>query len=275
MLENIITLKAGEIFEVAQGIEAIKQAIQRAYSVQVYDLPPSLLNELAPVLVRREATIYLPPRVKVENQLRPQVVPIKNRVKATCHGQTMFMGHIKLARIMFDIVWQADKIYDISAVTSSKCLRCSHRLNLRTSAEHNGLMFGSILPVSQTITEIEQHLRQADWVLFSNIPPQVVSQLMSALHNKEVKLILPYGVQLPHQLRPIKQTRTFPRLVMSSSRVYGRRVHCGGICLPHIHFGISWEGDKIISVRSFEWLKCVQCMYDTHRLGWHFCKRIW
>jgi hypothetical protein len=275
MLGHLVTLKAGETYEVAQGIEAIKRAVRRAHSVQIYDPPSRLLSELTPYLAGKQVTIYLLPRDKVADQLHPQVVRIKNRIKAAYHGRTMFLASIRLTRVMFDIIWRGDRIYDISAITISKCLHCTHRANIHSSAEHNGLKLGSVLPVSQALMEIERHLRQAAWAFFTNIPPEVISQFMTALHNREVKLILPHGTQIPPQLKPVKQARTIPRLVNTRSRIYGREVHCGGICLPHIHFGIGWEGNEIVSVRSFEWLKCVQCLHDIHRLGWHFCKRIW
>lgn len=275
MLRDIITLKPGETYEITQGIEVIKQTIQQAHSIQVYDPPPSLLNELEPYLIDRNTEVYLPPKVKVSNKLKPYVVRTKNRLKAVYHGQTMVVGSIILPKIIFDITWRDDEIYDISALTVSKCLSCSHRSREHLKDNEDDVMLGSILPVPQAIIEIERHLRQSDWAFFTNIPPEVITGFMEILHGKEIKMILPHGVQIPPPLKSVKNKRIFPSLVKTSSRVHGREVQCGGICLPHIHFGIGWDKKEIISVRSLELSECVKCMHSAHKFGWHFCKRIW
>ncbi len=274
MLQNIVHLKAGETYALAKGIEVIKEYINDAYSVKIYDPPPSLLNEITPYLANKEITIYLPPKTKIAKDLRPYLAGIKNRIKATYHGQIMTVGCIRLANIIFDIIWQDNEIYDISALTVSKCLACSHRLNLYDKATRNNLIFGSVLATSQAVNEIEGHLRQVDWALFTNVPPEMVSSFSNVLQNKKIKLILPHGAEIPPHLKTIKHKRVFPGLLKTSSRVYGREVQCGSICLPHIHFGIGWEKDEIISVRTFELPECVQCVLNAHKLGWHFCKRI-
>ncbi len=275
MLGNLFTLKTGETYGIEQGVEAIQKAIKRSYSIKIYDPPPNILVEVAPYLGSKKVSIQLPQDCDISEGLLPNVKRVKNRIKATYHGHTMYVGSISTSRVIFDLIWDENEIYDISAITVTKCLTCSKRSNIRAHDNHDGLLLGSILPTADSIMEIERHLRQSDWAFFSNIPPHMVSRLVSALHNKDVKLILPHGAKItPDLVHMRRHTRVFPHIVKAHSKIYGRQVQCGGICLPHIHFGIGWDKDEIISVRSFEWLKCVECMHNTHQMGWHFCKRM-
>ncbi len=234
-----------------------------------------MLAEITPYLTNKDVTIYLPPKAKVATKLRPYLSSIKNRIKATYHGQLMSVGCIRLSRMLFDIIWQDDEIYDITALTLSKCLTFSHRLNLHSKNTRTELIFGSVLPVSQAVKEIEQHLQKSAWALISNLPPVIISQFTNNLHTKDIKLILPHGAKVTPQLKTVRQKRSLPGLVKTSSRIYGREVQCGGICLPNIHFGISWEEDEMVSVRTLELVECIECAHWAHKFGWHFCKRIW
>ena len=229
---------------------------------------------MEPYLLDKKTEVYLPPKFKVTDKLSPCVVRTKNRLKAVYHGQTMIVGSVILPKIIFDITWWDDEIYDISALTVSKCLNCSHRLRASSKNEGNEALLGSILTVPQAVIEIERHLRQSDWAFFTNIPTQVITEFMEVLHGKEIKIVLPHGVCVPDHLKKVKNKRAFPNLVKTSSHVHGREVQCGGICLPHIHFGIGWDENEIVSVRSLELSECVKCMHNAHKFGWHFCKRI-
>jgi hypothetical protein len=274
-LSGLIKINIGDSFNPDVGIKVLKQALEHSRQAQLYDLPGKLLDELRPCLPSHNLQIFLPDTTKKPDWLKIGVEPLPCRIKTTYHGNNMYLGGIKLAHQSFDVVWSRSRIYEINRVRLDKCIRCSLRHKLHSLEPHHKPRLGSVISRETFDDFIHTELECAEEGIIANLPFQLLRKFLPKIKAQNFRLLLPNGTGNSPELVVGGGVRILPGLVKIHSEVNGQRVNCGGICLPHMHLGIGWDNEDMISLRTFEWPECVNCLKHTYDTAWHLSRRIW
>lgn len=119
--------KMTTVFEVPQGLDAIKETVSKARKVRISTVPPKLLFELLPFLKDKEDTkVLLSPGEKITDEMKQlgDVGVSKSKLYADYKGEEVLMGSITSPAVSFTILWKEDRIFEISAMNYERCVRC-------------------------------------------------------------------------------------------------------------------------------------------------------
>jgi hypothetical protein len=109
-----------------EGIDEIKRMIQKSRRIRISNLPSPLLDEFVPLLKDKDLMIVLPQNVLPSEELK-KLAPIattKVRIYVDYMGQEANSGSVNFASRSFNIIWAGDKIFSVSAMEYSKCVKC-------------------------------------------------------------------------------------------------------------------------------------------------------
>lgn len=109
-----------------EGIEELKKKIQRSRRIRITGIPESLLNELKTLLPGKDLKIILPLGQKPEDWMKVlgDTATTKARIYVDFKGKEANSGSINFSDAIFNIVWQEDKIFEVSTMEYSKCVKC-------------------------------------------------------------------------------------------------------------------------------------------------------
>jgi hypothetical protein len=109
-----------------EGLEEIKQKIQKSRRIRINNIPMSLLKQLEPILADKDLKIILPIGEKPGEELEKlgEVATTKAKIYVDFKGKEANTGSIGFSDRIFNITWLNDQILDISAMEYSKCVKC-------------------------------------------------------------------------------------------------------------------------------------------------------
>jgi len=111
---------------VDEGIDEIKRKINKSRGIRISSIPMKLLEELKPLLVGKDLKIILPFGQKPTEELKKlgEIATTKARIYVDFKGTEANTGSISFSTVVFNITWLGDKIFDISTMEYSTCVKC-------------------------------------------------------------------------------------------------------------------------------------------------------
>jgi len=111
---------------VNEGVEEIKRKIQKSRRMRINNVPMKLLDELKTLLRDKDLKIILPFGEEPTEELRRfgEIATTKARIYVDFRGTEANTGSIVFSDMVFNIVWLGDKIFDVSSMEYSKCVKC-------------------------------------------------------------------------------------------------------------------------------------------------------
>ncbi|MFQ5910699.1 MAG: hypothetical protein ACE5IJ_08290 [Thermoplasmata archaeon] len=109
-----------------EGIDAIKQKVRKSRKIRINCIPGDLLDELKPLLERKDLKIVLPLGEKPTDDLKElgEVASTKAKIYVDYHGEEANSGYITFPSVMFGVTWSGDKIHQISTMEYGPCVKC-------------------------------------------------------------------------------------------------------------------------------------------------------
>lgn len=121
------------------------------------------------------------------------------------------------------------------------------------------------------IGEIKKKIQKSRRIRISSIPPSLLEQLKPILKDKDLKIILPIGQKPTEDLKQLGETAT------TKAKIYvdfhGKEANTGSIYFSDTVYNIVWLDDKILSISTMEYGKCVKCMMETFEGGWRYSQK--
>jgi hypothetical protein len=125
--------------------------------------------------------------------------------------------------------------------------------------------------VDDGIAQIKNKLGRSRRVRISNIPPGLLEELKPLLTGKDLKIVLPEGMEPDESLLKLGPVAT------AKGRIYadyaGKEACSGSIGFSDRSFSIIWSGDKIFMVSAMDYVKCARCLLDTFETGWRYAQK--
>ncbi|MFQ6128157.1 MAG: hypothetical protein ACE5QW_04575 [Thermoplasmata archaeon] len=111
---------------VEEGIEAIKKKVQRSRKIRISGVPRELLNELKPLLDRKDLKIVLPLGEKPTADLKElgDVATTKAKIYVDFKGREVNSGSITFPTVIFNVIWSGEEIHQISTMEYGPCVKC-------------------------------------------------------------------------------------------------------------------------------------------------------
>jgi hypothetical protein len=121
------------------------------------------------------------------------------------------------------------------------------------------------------IGEIKRKIQKSRRIRISSTPPSLLEQLKPLLKDKNLKMILPIGQKPTEDLKQLGETAT------TKAKIYvdfhGKEANTGSIYFSDTVYNIVWLEDKILSISTMEYSKCVKCMMGTFEGAWRFSQK--
>lgn len=125
--------------------------------------------------------------------------------------------------------------------------------------------------VEEGIEAIKRKVQKSRRVRISNIPMNLLDQLMPLLKEKDLKMILPLGEKPSDELKQLGEVAT------TKARIYvdfkGKEAFSGSVSFSDTIFNILWLDDEILNISTMEYTKCVKCLLDTFEGGWRYSEK--
>jgi len=122
--------------------------------------------------------------------------------------------------------------------------------------------------VSDGIRALKDKIDGARKVRISNIQGGLLNKLLPGLKGKDVKIILPGGVEPTAKLREVGE------VAVQKARIYsdfkGVEANEGSVYFSDVMFCITWSKDKVLQIATMEYDKCVKCMRGTFEMAWRY-----
>jgi hypothetical protein len=108
-------------------------------------------------------------------------------------------------------------------------------------------------------------------IRINSTPPSLLEQLKPLLKDEDLKVILPLGEKPTEDVKKLGETAT------TKARIYvdfhGKEASTGSIYFADTVFIIIWLDDRILSISTMEYGKCVKCVTDTFEGGWRYSQK--
>jgi len=279
IFDNLVSLKVGETFEIENGIKAIRRRIKDNGSCEIFNLPPFIIKQFEDLFPGKKITLHnVGEKKKYSNSLN--VKSVKSQLKSYHIDQEAKFSIINFgARVSFNIVHDDKKIYDISEICIVKCLRCLGRANIHSyyNREPGTLFFGGIYKTSDGLTMIREQINKAERVTIRNLPDWLLKELLCVLSEKKpkkIKILASSKTSLRKELKKFPNARLLPSYISAKVVHYGKETQAGGVAVEGTHFGFAWYGKEIFDIRTTEWEKCTDCMFNIYNAEWIVSKKI-
>jgi len=111
---------------IEEGVDEIKKKIQKSRRIRISNIPPSLLEELKPLLKDKDLKIILPMGEKPTEGLKQlgEIATTKARIYVDFKGKEANSGSVNFSDTIFSIVWLNKDILNISTMEYGKCVKC-------------------------------------------------------------------------------------------------------------------------------------------------------
>ncbi|MFQ6106854.1 MAG: hypothetical protein ACE5QF_04625 [Thermoplasmata archaeon] len=109
-----------------EGIEAIKERVRSSRKIRINGLPMKLIDELRPLLVKKDLKIVLPLGEKPTDDLGKlgEVATTKAKIYVEFKGEEANSGYIVFPKIMYSVTWSGDRILHVSTMEYAACVKC-------------------------------------------------------------------------------------------------------------------------------------------------------
>ena len=109
-----------------EALAKIEEKLKTARTIQISNVPMSVLQPLLPLLKGREVKIILPAGENPTDELK-QLGPVavqKARIYKDYKGTELNLGSIYFSDRVFSIAWLEDKVIEIDSMDYGKCVKC-------------------------------------------------------------------------------------------------------------------------------------------------------
>jgi len=273
IFDNIVSLKLGDLYNEEEGLEAIRDEIKSSSYVEFLNVPNFFVEKLEDLLPGKKTLFFSEDDSEriAEYEEHYQANNVKIRV-------THFGRHAKMAiigfksKISFYLTYNGDTVYDISSMRIVKCLRCMQKNNThfkKGSASDTNVFFGDIYEVQEGLEVIREKIRTSERIIINNIPDFLLEELIAIVPKKEnVKILASSKTSLREELAEFPKTHILPHIIKTSVFYHGLESRPGGMVLDGTYFGVSWDDDEILDIRTIEWAECANCMYKLYNTEW-------
>ena len=112
------------------ALEAIKSKIEKSRRVRISNIPGYLLEKLLPLLKGKDVKIVLPIKEKPTDELKElgDVAVQKAKIYVDYKGIEANAGSIYFSDRVFSVIWEGNRIFEISAMDYSKCIKCMRKM---------------------------------------------------------------------------------------------------------------------------------------------------
>jgi hypothetical protein len=125
--------------------------------------------------------------------------------------------------------------------------------------------------VEEGVAELKRMVQKSRRVRISNIPMSLLEELKPLLKDKDLMIILPMNE------KPTEELKQLAPMATTKARIYvdykGQEANSGSIGFASTIFNIAWLNDKILSISTMEYGKCVKCMQGTFEGGWRYAQK--
>jgi hypothetical protein len=280
LVEGIIKISFGASYNVDEGIRVIQREIRRSRRVIFNNIPVALVEEFLPLLKGKKVSAVLKENAHVDS-VEEDIEDISYHtanIQAGYANKKMNFGCIVLPNIIFDITWDdKDDIRDITGLKFNKCLKCDYRLNLCEYAEKcdRDIYIGKILSPESGAKHLLNDLMKAEKAIIVYLPDFFLEKMIPFFNGKDIRILLPYGHHVHPLVKNMPQSRRAISWITPNLKIYDQdNAIAGGVCFPHIHYGVAWKDNNILEIRTIEMKECVRCMVEMYLTAWSFGKRL-
>ncbi len=274
----LLEAKVDEIFEIENGIKAIKEGIAASNEVELINLPYNLIIQLKPLLKDKKVKIHHNKTDEIPEEIAElgQVCFTSVEMKGTYKGKVVEKGEVFLRNSIFHVWWDESGIVNIGSIDFSKCARCimdMHR-DIMYLEEMDVLNIMTLYDPEDGLDAIEEAVRRSKRVRMVNMPKIVVKRLYFALQEKDVKIICAEASDEAKRAKEKFDVKIAGGLLGVYSVYKGKKVKSGGIAVDDGFFNVDYIGSEILNVRSVMWRKCADCMMRYFDWGWLEARKI-
>ncbi len=274
----LLELQVDEIFDIEDGLSAIRRQIEKNKSVELINIPVELIRQWRSQLAGRQVTVYnnLMDGLPEDLQNLGREVFSAVKMKGTFHGEVIEKGEIFVKNRIFNVWYQDDTIHNIGSITYRRCVKC-------IQAMHRDILLKDEMPVlnimtlygaEQGVRAILDAVEKSSRVRMVNLPGFLVRKIVTSLETDDVKILCAQMSPQAHRISSEHHARVSGGLLHVYSRFKGKKVKSGGIALDESFFNVDYLDDEIYVIRSIVWPRCPACMSDFYELGWRASKRI-
>ena len=274
----LVEAKVDEIFEIENGIRAIKEGIAASNVVELINLPYDLIIQLKPFLKDKKVKIHHNKTDAIPEEIAElgQVCFTSVEMKGTYMGKVVEKGEIFLKSSIFHVWWDESGIVNIGSIDFSKCAKCimdMHR-NIMYLEEMDVLNIMTLYDPEDGLDAIEEAVKKSKKVRMVNLPKSIVKRLYFALQEKDVKIICAEASDEAKRAKEKFDVKIAGGLLGVYSVYKGKNVKSGGIAVDNGFFSVDYIGNEILNVRSVMWKKCAECMMSYFDWGWLEARKI-
>lgn len=128
IVEGKYVCKISEIYDVGEGLEALKNEVKAAKKIQLTGLPDNLLADLLPLLKGKKVRAILPPGAKPSEEFLAVAEVAFASPKADIYhvykGRKVYPGGVHLPKKAFEIVFLNGEVAQVSSLEYPKCVKC-------------------------------------------------------------------------------------------------------------------------------------------------------
>lgn len=278
LFESIIKISFGASYSVDEGVRIIQREIKRSRRVIFNNIPVTLVEKCLPLLKGKKVSAVF----KENTHLTSVAGEIKDisyhtaNIQASYGNKKMNFGCIVLPNIIFDITWDnKDKIQDLTGLKFNRCLKCNFRPNLCEYAENSdrGIHIGKVLRPESGAKHLLNDLQKAEKAIVVYVPDFFIEKMIPFFNGKDIRILLPYGHRVHPSVKNMPQCRNARSWFTPNLKVYEHNnAIAGGVCFPHIHYGVAWKDNEVLEVRTIERKECVRCMVEMYFTAWSLGK---
>jgi hypothetical protein len=274
----LLELQVDEIFDIDEGLVAIRREIEKNKSIELINIPLKLIRQWHPQLAGKQVTIYNNLIDGLPEDLRGLGREIFTAVemKGTFYGEVIEKGEIFVKNRIFNVWYQDDTIHNIGSITYRRCVKC-------IQAMHRDILLKDEMPVLNIMTlyDAEQGMQaifdaveRSSRVRMVNLPKVLVRKIVTYLETDDVKILCAQMSPQARQVSNEHHARVSGGLLNVYSRFKGKKIKSGGIALDDSFFNVDYLEEEIYMIRSIVWPRCPACMSNFYELGWRASRRI-
>ena len=126
--------------------------------------------------------------------------------------------------------------------------------------------------INEGVKQLKDKIASSRKVRISNIPVGLLEELLPALKDKDVKIILPNGA------KPTEKMKEIGDVAIQKAKIYsdfkGVEADEGSVYFSDAMFCVTWAKGKILQISTMEYDKCVKCMKGNFDMGWRYSEKV-
>jgi len=274
----LLEMQVDEIFTLPEGLQAIRDALERNKAVELINLPLFLIRDWIPLLQGKKVTLYDNRLEGLPDDIRALGSEIYTsvRMKGTFYGQVVEKGEVFVKNRIFNVWYEGDRILNIGSITYRRCVRCiqsMHREILLTDSM-DVLNIMTLYDPEEGERAILDAVRKSSRVRMVNLPKPLVRKVVIEIDSDDVKVICAERSDEARKVAEQYYARVAGGLLNVYSKFKGKKLLSGGIALDHNFFSVDYLDDKIYMILGIVWPKCPSCMTDFYELCWRAAGKI-